>query len=118
MKGTGARIDHRRLMAAVLDRAVRDVIETHDLPPPIVPILEKQDRGENARNLRVFILALEVRSWFAPARVGLFSFLGICDVLNKDPQAVLKRVAPFVPIRSEHQWREYEAGTAGNGKAA
>ena len=118
MTAVRARIDHRRLMTAVLDRAVRDVRETRDLPPPIVPVLSKFDKWENARHRKEFHLALEVRSWFDSDRDGLFSFRGICDALNINAKATLRRIAPFMPIRSEAEWREYEAGTAGWRKSA
>lgn len=112
------RLDCRELMAAVLDRAVRDVRETHGLPPPVVPVLSKEDRSRNSEGLRAFNLGLEVRSWFASDRHGLFSFRGICDAMNVNAHAVLGGLAPHMEMISEREWREYEAGGVGWRKSA
>ena len=112
------KIDHRRLMAAALERAVRDVRETHDLPPPVCPARTDGDREHNARIRGAYHLALEVRSWFASDREGLFTFRGVCNTLDIDPKAILKKLAPLVPVGNGLEWREYEAGTAGFRKSA
>lgn len=112
------KIDHRRLMAAVIERAVRDVRETHDLPHPVCPARTDGDKEHNARVREEYYLALEVRSWFASDREGLFTFRGICNALDIDPRPILKKLTPVMTIGNELKWRDYEAGTAGYRKSA
>ena len=118
MTEVGEKIDHRRLMAAVIERAVKDVRETHDLPPPVRPAMTDGDKEHNARFREAYHLALEVRSWLASDREGLFTFRGICDSLGIVPRPILKKLTPLMPVRNELEWREYEAGTAGYRKSA
>ena len=118
MTEVGEKIDHRRLMAAVIERAVRDVRETHDLPPPVCPATTNGEKEHNARVREEYYLALEARSWLASDREGLFTFRGICNALDIAPRPILKKLAPFMLVGNELEWRDYEAGTAGYRKSA
>jgi hypothetical protein len=113
-----ARIDHRALMAAVLDRAVRDVRETWNLPAPISEPATEREKGRNAHGRGLFYLGTEVREWFASDGEGLFSFIGICDALGVNAGMVRGTIASFLPFRHESEWREHVAPRANYRKSA